>query len=112
MSARDLLLEVADVLRAVHLDVKLQGDQGDKRCLYVGHALVAWVSKSTLFVGAAQVFNGHHHVVPDGLGQCEVTPGSRHAKPVRLARLIEQRIEARAKSLPVPVDAPAIVRDP
>jgi hypothetical protein len=80
--------------------------------MYVDCLSVARILDGRIQVLAAQVFDGFKHYVPDGCDVSLVTPGSHHAAPGRIAGAIEHRMRARAKSLPVPADPGAIVRDP
>lgn len=107
MTARELLAKVADALRARGHGATLEG-----RELWCADRLLAWETRDgQVTITGALVFNGHYHVVPDDCDTSTVTPGSRYATVDRVVQAIEKRMAARAKSLPVPVDASAIVRD-
>lgn len=112
-TARDMLNVVAAALRARgHADAEM--DFIGRHLVVAGHA-VAWATShipERVRIGAAAVFDGHTHVVPPGCDTSTLTPGSRACTVERIVAAIEKRIAARAKSLPVPVDASAIVRDP
>jgi len=108
-----LLAQIACVLVQRGHETRLTGD-GE---LYVGEHLVARVHAERgprrpvyVEVIAAQIFNGHTHVVPD---ECDTAiffaTKTAHR---RAADAIEARQAARARSLPVPTDPTAIVRDP
>ena len=109
MTARELLFNVAQALRARGHKAML-----GLNVLHVERQLVACAVRdggpSRVKVLAAQVFDGHKHVVPPGCDASTVTPGSRYATVERIVAAIEKRMAARAKSLPVPVDTTAIVR--
>lgn len=109
MTARELLDAVADALKARGHSVAVARQTE----LWSNYVLLARVlSDGSLRIRAAQVFNGHTMVVPDGCDSSTVTPGSRYATVERIVDAIEKRMAARAKSLPVPVDPTAEVRDP
>ena len=108
--AADLLAIVAAALRLRgHAHVTLLPRESNR--IEVGGYSVAWTTgRGDIRIAAALVFNGHTHVVPEGCDASTVTLGSRLATVERIVAAIEKRMAARAKSLPVPVDA--IVRDP
>lgn len=103
---RKLLAKVADELKA-HGHAVSHGLTD----IYIGEQFVAWTTAGKLFVLAANVFDGVKHATPKGCATATYTPGSRYAIVDRIVAAIEKRIAARAKSLPVPVDQTAIVRD-
>lgn len=112
MTALELLATVAAGLTARGHEVAerlvLPGSVG----LYVEEQLVARTAGVQVQVTAAQVFDSHTHYVPDGCDAMLVTPSSPASTVGRLLDEIELRMAAREMSLPVPVDATAIVRDP
>ena len=99
-----LLARVAAELNRRGHETRLT-DDGE---LYVSEQLAARVLAERVQVTAALVFDGRTHFVPVG---CDTAHFSRLSHAMIAAEAIERRQSERAKSLPVPVDPTAIVRD-
>lgn len=112
MSALELLAAVAVALVARGHQVVMRAVLPGSCGIYVAEQLAVRTCRETVRVVAAEVFDGFKHVVPDGCDTAVFTLGSRRATAESIVREISSRMEARARSLPLPADPSAIVRDP
>ena len=96
-TARTLLSDLAAALESDGLDVELDGDslRWESRNVVVANVR----SDGRLRVAAALVFDGHSHVVPEGCGDRNVTPGSSAAALTKVVDLVTVRVAAQKAAL-------------